>query len=434
VTARLLLAFSLCLARPAWSNGGPVAWTSPTAVGDGAPVERSPVRLVSEDLRLRVDPDRVHYDVQATYTLSNPGTAATVRYAVPVTWGFEEDRPADGDLAAVATGVKLLLDGVAVRTTYERAEEGAELTAAPDFDPLPLSGWCVTTLTVGPGAHTLSLVYRAELSYMDGETSKSALTGFGERNLLYPLWPAGGWAGPSKLDVTLELGSLADAVGNLVPAGAKVQGTARVFHWDTVDLAKLSGIGARLDIAPFMKHQQIASWNSGSSYAVTATASSTLAGGKYEAIAAVDGKPDSAWCEGAADTGAGQWIELRGRPGSKPAEYCGIEGLGVVPGYAKSADTWVNNGRVKKVKVGACGSELGQVVDLGAPDPHHDRSARVIDLSDMGEPGPEIQALGDRFRQDPLNFCVRVTVLEVQAGTKYADTCLSELALIINCG
>lgn len=61
----------------------PVAWTQGTPVGGIGPRRATDIRLVGEELRLRIT-DLDHYAVTARYKLDNPGPERTVTYGVPV--------------------------------------------------------------------------------------------------------------------------------------------------------------------------------------------------------------------------------------------------------------------------------------------------------------------------------------------------------------
>jgi hypothetical protein len=86
----------------------------------------------------------------------------------------------------------------------------------------------------------------------------------------------------------------------------------------------------------------------------TVRASSTLKQPKYsyEAFHVMDGDPSTAWVEGSSGVGEGEWIELRlPKPDS-------IFGIYILPGYAKSLQTMVENASPDSISISLDGQEV----------------------------------------------------------------------------
>ena len=135
---------------------------------------------------------------------------------------------------------------------------------------------------------------------------------------------------------------------------------------------------------------------------VTARASSVLSGGDYYAGNVLDGKGSTAWVEGAGGTGTGEWIELYTNDGSA-MDLCAIE---VDPGYHKSEDILMKNGWPSKLRVETDDGIFMEQWCYGT-------DTQVILLEVPAEA---------RW--------VRITIVEAEAGTKYTDTCISEIRLV----
>src|SRR5690242_6630714 len=73
----------LAPAGRAHANGGPVDWTGPTLGHGVAPLERTDVALVAENLLIDFEPDARHYRVRARYLLDNGDAAKDVLFGVP---------------------------------------------------------------------------------------------------------------------------------------------------------------------------------------------------------------------------------------------------------------------------------------------------------------------------------------------------------------
>lgn len=109
-----------------------------------------------------------------------------------------------------------------------------------------------------------------------------------------------------------------------------------------------------------------------------------------------DGSNRTAWCEGVRGNGEGQEIYIRIEDGIP------FRRLLIYNGYAKSADTYRNNGRVRTIDVF---TDRGDQIRTVLPDTS---SEVVINL-----PGPiEYHKL-------------RIQIVDVYPGSKYQDTCIN---------
>jgi LysM repeat protein len=124
--------------------------------------------------------------------------------------------------------------------------------------------------------------------------------------------------------------------------------------------------------------------------------------GQYQAWMATDGALGTAWVEGVAGSGTGEWIELR-FPGTVE-----IHAIRMDVGYDKSADVFYKNNRIKRV---ALVFSTGERVELELAD---SRGMQQMVLARA--PGPAIETTS-----------VKVVIEDVVAGWKYDDTCLAEI-------
>jgi len=124
--------------------------------------------------------------------------------------------------------------------------------------------------------------------------------------------------------------------------------------------------------------------------------------GQYQPWMASDGRRETAWVEGVAGPGAGEWIMLT-FPGMVE-----VHSISMDVGYDKSADIFAKNNRIKRVTLIFSG---GEQIELGFADK---RGMQTIPL--VRAPGPNIQTT-----------YVKVVIEEVFPGWKYDDTCLAEI-------
>ncbi|MEW6280568.1 MAG: hypothetical protein AB1758_18230 [Candidatus Eremiobacterota bacterium] len=125
---------------------------------------------------------------------------------------------------------------------------------------------------------------------------------------------------------------------------------------------------------------------------------------RYDAQQTNDGKLGTCWSEGSDGTGNGEWLEFRFD--DLHQENLAVDGFLIANGYHKSNQAWFDNGRVAQLWL-----ELN-----GEPQ-------CVLELLDTRQvqrvkfPAIAIHK-GDRLR-------LRIT--RVYPGTRYPDTCLSEV-------
>ncbi len=113
-------------------------------------------------------------------------------------------------------------------------------------------------------------------------------------------------------------------------------------------------------------------------------------------------KQQGAWCEGVPGHGIGEWVEVRLQP------RLFFQSIYVVNGYAKSTETFRNNGRVKRFQIQTS-----------------DGLTTTATLEDR--PGEQTIRLPRKANAS----WVRLTIAEVYPGERYLDTCLSGLVVDI---
>ena len=110
----------------------------------------------------------------------------------------------------------------------------------------------------------------------------------------------------------------------------------------------------------------------------------------------ITGAGDGAWCEGVQGPGTGQSVTVH----QTPAQTVGS--MVFVNGYARTAQTFRANGRVKQARIETSGGYV-----------------RTIALKDTGDTV--------EIKMPPSNVSwVRLTVLAVYPGERHNDTCISK--------
>ena len=159
------------------------------------------------------------------------------------------------------------------------------------------------------------------------------------------------------------------------------------------------------------------------------TLSSSSLGQSYRSSNICDGKVETAWVEGVKGNGIGEWIKIKldaikDSPSSTPFSI--IE-VGIIPGYGKSSETWSENNRVKTATL---------VVYSPPPSYPKEYQWMVFRLNFQDKNNVQYFKLPDRKKAinlDPMTKEVWLRIDEVYKGTKYDDTCISEVILIGGC-
>ena len=161
---------------------------------------------------------------------------------------------------------------------------------------------------------------------------------------------------------------------------------------------------------------------------------------KYDPSMAFDGSADTAWVEGVEGDGVGEelWFEVEE----------GLDRISIVNGFARSQNLFLLNNRVKvlEVRLWAGVNAPGMVTEIAAVYKSCPASAAfTIDLKDTRE-AQSFQLAIDWKSADAamevvvdsvegLDRCAYIlcmTIKEVYRGSKYRDTCISEVAWTVS--
>lgn len=155
-------------------------------------------------------------------------------------------------------------------------------------------------------------------------------------------------------------------------------------------------------LAPLVSSAQEAQWE--------LVASSQLApqgGNYYDVYRLFDGEMGTAWVEGVGGSGVGEYFTLTLKSISNPS-VGGIylTGFNLNNGYCKDRDTWLKNGRIKKLKIYLNGKTIynGDLEDTM-------REQSIV--------------LGGHYIG--IDDTIMIEISDVFPGTEYEDTAISEL-------
>lgn len=126
---------------------------------------------------------------------------------------------------------------------------------------------------------------------------------------------------------------------------------------------------------------------------------------KYDSEMANDHDTETAWVEGADGDGEGEYLSFV-FTGKCPR----ITTVKIINGYAKNTETWLNNSRVKRLKMY-----------------YNDMPYAILELKDtMNLQTFDVGILGYHSDNSP-NWTLKFEILQVYRGLKYKDTAITEL-------
>jgi hypothetical protein len=420
----------------AYANGSPGAWSGGTPGGAFIMKQDDDIRLREENLDITIV-DGNEYRVKATYELDNGGREKKVLFGVPIIVKSRNDDPGPVPEVAVPVGLaEKQANSISLTLNSTRFPCGLSRQTAADAvkgafkgiqdDNYEIVTWCTAELLFpGEKRSTLVMEYSARMFSMDAFTSATNVPSHETRTLTYPFFPAGSWKGMAdslRVTVNMEGSPYWSFTVERGPKAPKISGRAATWALANVDFRSLPDLvlafpGEQLD------KYRLLHWNRADNterVAAKVTASSTLADqGKanYRPINVMDDRPETAWCEGVAGPGRGEWLQLR--PDKSINSSRVVEGLMITPGYVKNQRSYLSNGRVKRLRVSDC--EGRNPFDV------------AIDLAENYEMAPVAVRFPDNVRtflSDASMSCIQVTVLDIAEGSA-PDTCISEIGIML---
>ncbi len=436
-----LSALGLCLwAEVALANGGGYAF-GVTFTGSLAPFQASGtehVRILEE--QLGIDLRRTDASVVVRYTMKNlANQPARVRFGFPVeaTTRGEEEEVAEVQPGNSEQRRKNLLDAIQQLKGYVVTADGApvksefmiEPFATGRIKPFPgsrslkdIAGWMVSEVTF-PAAAPLSLEiryaadYQGEFSYVSDDERQSPLS------FVYRLSTGAVWNGPiAKGTITVRADGIPAEEVEIAAPRERFRRDGDGWVWtfrdlkptlaDDITIRAIPGFFVNGIYGPSESDQGFGSylerggkWGGGHQR-FNARASSTLGPTKDHDFGAhhlAERNPEIPWSEGAAGHGIGEWVEL------EPTKPAPLLALFISPGFQsyKKRERFEQNGRPARVEIRLNGEHRFRAT-LGDK-----RGAQLIPILGYTKPVSKL----------------RITILEVFPGTRFADTCISRVAL-----
>ena len=410
-------------------NGGPIDGSAVYKTGDIILINRPQINLLKEDLNIKVEGD--YSIVEVTYLLQNQ------RYSMDtlITYGFPIDfirNDIEYELnwkKEYLPSIEFFLDGKPLPIEHQ-VDLGHTLANPKDFDGMEVDvrrSWHVVNFSIGKGQQvTLKVNYKVKNGYEDWATTKSFFPGFSERRLLYDFSPAMYWAEgivPS-FNVSVDLSSILEIGGEGKLTGLSLAENAGIYasSFENFDLKKAPDLVIQYINKQEKLSQYVLDHQMDRKYLKNIKVSSSLKG-DYGQNNLLDGDFQTAWVEGVGGDGLGEKIEIE-------LEEYPLAAICLLNGYTKNSDTYVANNRIKKIRVER------ELTDFDDPSKMRVETEE-IELKDLGYVkvdentlGQIISVVGDYGEGYMRVQKITLTILEVYKGSKYSDTCISEIFLL----
>lgn len=407
ITFALFIAFTM--ATSAFANGG-IRWywnATGTPPAQITLKNDADISLKKENLTLRFVDDSVIVDCD--YILFNKsGADKQIEFAFNITDAFHDS----------LIYYSIFLNGKKIPSDFHRETSIDEVESVYKF-------WELSKLTLASKKESkVSVTYRMQTTN-DGMHYANQ---FNDNSFIYNLYPALSFGNGiiEEFNVTIDVSDVIGWGGKL----KKIEGVDLGFtgsdriitgHYSNFDLNKHRQLKVTYNIKNWYfktLYEQYARWP-------VFKADSELAEGKTVYVAANmrDLNCDTAWVEGKSDFGRGEKIKFQIKGW--------ITQILLVNGFRKTEKTFYENNRIKRIALYVDGKKLGE---MEFPDRKYCR----VDMTNILDEG-ELLNLGNFFDDRNLGKTlqsgrifapesdIEIEILDVYRGTKYNDTCVSDI-------
>ncbi|RBP47332.1 hypothetical protein DES53_101129 [Roseimicrobium gellanilyticum] len=424
---------------PLFANGG--GYTKGLAsTGAFKPFGIEQVEMLSE--RLEIDLHIEYAEVRIEYVLHNPGPKVKAEAGFPSAverksglMGLPErvdEKHRIEDLAMTVDGEPVSLR-VEPDDLYLKSSK--PLSFAAEIPAMTIKAWHVFAIDFGKG-QTRKVTVRYRHPYADSLTYVSSNARSNGPSLAYIFSSAAAWQGPIRQGTVMVRAKSVDPERVQLSHPKRFQREGNTWTWlftdfeptleDDMVISPRPGKYSPENVIHQLKDGEVneerisyVQWYLGESedrgwelhrsdYA--ATASSTLppdGSRKYGVENVADWSKETAWVEGVPGQGIGESITLTLPTPAK------VRRAGIVNGLADSGELYFANSRVAKLDVSVNG---GKPVRVELPDEMLSSERFYFDLPDTK---------GEAVKS------VKLTIAEVYPGTKFEDTCISDVVLVV---
>lgn len=409
-------------------------------------MKKENISLNEETVSVVLDGDYANVNVE--YKFKNHGQADTVAYGFPIELYYESEWVLNqAEKSLINFKIEDSRGFLKVFKYAPRSEdEVSKLLAGTTNHQKRLREWFISEIPFKEKeAKTIKVGYRVKSRLDDEVFTKSFRPQFSDRTFTYLLKPSKNWGDGivNKFTFKIDLRQLLKGNGiikEIYPAGYVNQEGMLIWEHSNLDLKRAEEIKLVYDNSAFALTKYISEARIPSKYVQSVKASSVLKTDEiniynYEPKNLFDDDLNIAWCEGVKGHGEGQWVEFNF------ADNVSVGAIGIINGYTKREALYYANNRIKKIQLDV--EYQPEEYDDEKPSAKSKKDIKkettAIDLKQIqfNELNKNVQApfiswladYGDSYLR--VNK-IRLTILEVFPGTKYDDTCISEVYFIGN--
>lgn len=423
-----LILLALILNINAKANGGPVDGSAVYKTGNIVLIKHANIKLEKEILKIKLEGD--YSIISVTYQLKNNNN-----YDIDVTYGFPIDIKSGGtnyDMEwkeeyvpyiqftanEINLPVKRQLDYSIFKSKSNKIDE-------ENFEYR--RNWYVVDFSIDKG-ETVNLIvnYKVKNGYIDWSTSKSFFESYSERELIYDLSPAQYWGDGiiDKLKIEIDASDVIKNGEELDLHGLELKNISGKYinKFSNFDLKTAQDLYISYNNKVEKISKYILEHRIPSSYIKSIEVSSQLEG-NYSKANMFDNNFKTAWVEGVSGNGIGEKIKIE-------LNNYTLDAVCLINGYSKNSDTYTENNRIKKIKIEiekVDYQDSNNIIAETFDKEFEDLPFININLNNFYS----LTGTIDDYRLGYTKvLSITITILEVYKGTKYDDTCISELYLL----
>ncbi|HPA62388.1 MAG TPA: hypothetical protein PLM72_01800 [Spirochaetota bacterium] len=428
ISSLFLLSASALLSVKLFPNGGPVDGSSLNSSGNIFLKNVKNVELISEKLFFK--PLKSRIDVKVSYELNNSGDIQTIDYGFPFYNISYNERDNGSEVSSVYQ--EFSNQDSDIINDFEILLNCKKTSSMVYVDKLGKSEikWYLSKLELKKGINKVDVSYSAKAKFCDWSTSKCPGVSYSKRTFSYNLKPAGSWGNGilPKFELTVDAGYIENRKGDIqISFSGKTEKKGTIYKSTATnfDLKQAKPIHLTYDISKYFNALEDQSLSPIKNISEI-NASSSLQG-NYKPENLIDAGYSTAWAEGVSGQGINESINIKFKDSSN------IKIISILNGYQKTAETYFNNSRIKKVKlemlISSNGVSKTEIREIELKDHIRDDFTPVFQYEyDQNIRNPRQSLItAEDFDYEYSIKSVKITILEVYPGTKYEDTCISEI-------
>lgn len=414
-----------------YANGGPIDSNGLVEGGNIKFEKVNDIYVKKENLNINISRDYI--DVNVEYLLSNQGEKRDIKYVFPILIWLEEH--GNGDFCIENINMKdgeydLKYNLIEKKSKMDMNGEKINEKFTNEWGILKYQNLYSQLHFEEKELKKLTVSYRINGMYLDWGISNSFLpSSFADSYFSYDLSPAANW-GTGKAEefsVTVDYRDLLKIDGQIKNTNLvdfKTSDLTGVYKYSAknYDFKEHGMLEIDYDNKVYREKNFMQKHKLTSNMLKDVKVSSSLkTQGKYNygRKNLFDGDLSTCWAEGVKNNGIGETIELSFN------KEVNIGVIGLINGNTFNKDTYYQNARVKKLKIQIIDDNKENVLEKIVI--FDDKSYEQIDKNYIHKSMQIIKDFGDGF--DVENKKIRLTILEVFPGSKYKDTCISEILL-----